>query len=620
MEDRSFRPYIPSSETPREFTFRAVVLGLFLGLFFAVANAYLALKIGTTISASIPAAIVSMAFFKTFFRNGTILENNLVQTIATVGEGLAAGALFTVPALILLGDSPSPWTIFLLSTLGGILGILLMIPMRRFLIVEEHHRLPYPEGTACAEILKAGAAAGKNAISALWGVLVSALYKLLMNGFFLWNEVQTWTFKMFRGAEISVDATPALLGVGYIIGARISLTMFAGGIIGWWVIIPLIKTFGMADVLVYPSRIPIDEMGSNAIWSNYVRYIGAGTLAFGGLYNLVRILPIFYRTLHLGFKELFSGFWNRKHLERTDRDISMAWLMIGTLAIALFAWLYPGFPMNFFTVALLIVLSFLFTAVTSIAAGLIGSTSNPVSGMTITTLLVTCLLFVQLGWTERIYLISAIMMGCVACCAICLAGTTSQDLKTGFLLGATPKHQQIAEILGIFLPAFSLGYTIYLLNGVYEIGSTVMPAPQATLLAMIAKGVISGGLPYGLVGIGICIGIVMAILRIPVLVFSLGLYLPLSLTIATMLGGAVRAYVNQKSASEEVSERGRLMASGLIGGDACVGVIIAFLAILKIIPSSANGFLPDIAGFVIFLLLALLLGAVALKRLPFSKS
>lgn len=610
----TFHPHVPSTSHIREFTPRATILGLIFGFFFAVANGYLALKIGSTVSASIPAAIMSMAILKLFFKNSTVLENNIVQTIATVGEGLAAGVIFTIPALILLGDSPSIWKIFLLSSMGGILGILFMIPMRRFIIVEEHKTLPFPEGTACAEILKAGEKSHHVAIFALWGVIAAAVYKLFSNAIFLWQETVSWTFSNLKKAEFSIDGTPALLGVGYIIGPRIAGYMFAGSVVAWWVIIPLIVEFGIGSTIVYPSTVPIAQMSPDDIWSNYVRYIGAGCLAIGGLYSLARIIPLLYRTVHASFKELFGGYKERANLPRTQRDISLAWLLIGALAIILFLWIFPYFPMNLLTVVLLVLLSFFFVAVTSITVGLVGSTSNPVSGMTITTLLITCIIFVLLGWTERLYLISAMTMGCVACCAICMAGTTAQDLKAGYILGSTPIYQQIAEIIGVIIPSLALGYTVYILNQAYGIGSSVMPAPQATLMSLIVEGVISGNLPYSLVGIGVLIGLVMIILRIPVLPFALGVYLPLSLMAATMLGGLVKAYVDRKQTDELTKERGILLASGLIGGDACIGVLLAFAALTKIIPVDKPGILPNWVSLAAFILLAIGLGYMTLKK------
>ncbi len=609
-----FKPYIPSKQIIKEFSLRATILGVILGLFFAVANAYLALKVGTTISASIPAAILSMAIFKLAFKEGTILENNIVQTMATIGEGLAAGVVFTIPALLILGDTPSVGRIFLLSFLGGILGVLFMIPMRRFLIVEEHHTLPFPEGTGCAEILKAGQKSSQAAVMAIWGVLIASVYKICSNILFLWTETYTWTAGFFKKTEFSLDGTPALMGVGYIIGPYITGLMFAGGLTAWWVLIPLIKVFAQGDMIVFPSSTSIDQMSAANIWESYVRYVGAGTLAVGGLMSLFKLMPLLYRTIHTSIAELFTGFISRSHIERTDRDISMAWLILGSLAIILILWLFPGMPMNFLTICLLVILAFFFVGVTSVTVGLVGSTSNPVSGMTIMTLLITCLVFVLLGWTERIYLISAITMGCVACCAICIAGTTAQDLKTGFLLGATPKSQQIAEMIGAVLPALALGYVIYILNSAYHIGSEMMPAPQATLISMIAKGVLTGSLPYAIVGIGVALGVVMAILRVPIMPFALGIYLPLSLSTAMMVGGLVKAYVNRQTSNESIHQQGTLLAAGLIGGDACIGIILAILTVAGVTPMDAPGILPGICSLLAYLLLGCFLAYFSLRK------
>lgn len=614
MSQEAFQPHVPAGDHIREFSLRATILGLLFGFFFAVANAYLALKIGTTVSASIPAAILSMGVLKLFFRNATILENNLVQTIATVGEGLAAGVIFTIPALILLGDTPSIGRIFILSALGGILGILFMIPMRRFIIVQEHNKLPFPEGTACAEILKAGEKNHKTAFMACWGLLSAALYKICSNALFLWKEQFSWNFHFLKKGEFSIDATPALLGVGYIIGPRIAGYMFAGGAIAWWVIIPLIAQFGIGADAIYPSTIAVDAMSADAIWGAYVRYIGVGCMALGGLFSLVKIAPLLFKTIHVSVKELFSGLRSQDHLPRTQQDISMGWLLLGALAIILFLWLIPTLHINLLTIILLVVLSFFFVAVTSITVGLVGSTSNPVSGMTITTLLITCLIFVLLGWTERVYLLSAMTMGCVACCAICMAGTTAQDLKAGYLLGATPRSQQIAEIIGVVIPSLALGYTIYILNEAYGIGSQEMPAPQATLMSMIVKGVIGGGLPYTLVGAGVILGVVMLILGVPVLPFALGLYLPLSLTTATMVGALVKGYIERKRVDSQAQERGVLLASGLIGGDACIGIAIAFATLVGILPADAPSILPEWSSFVAYLALATGLGLYTVKK------
>ncbi len=609
-----FQPYIASNKSLAEFSLKALVLGLFLGVLFAIANAYLALKVGTTVSASIPAAILSMGFFRLLSPKSTVLETNISQTIATVGEALAGGVTFTIPALLFLQQRPSIYQIFLLSSLGGILGILFMIPMRRHLIVEEHNTLPFPEGSACAKILESGEKSKASASLSLWGLLLGFLYKVGSNILFLWNEFYTIHLPFLYGTVFSLDATPSLLGVGYLVGIRICSLMLSGGIVAWWILIPLIRIFGEGNVLVYPSSVPISQMGVDPIWSNYIRYIGAGCVGIGGLLGLAKIFPLLFKSIHSGISTLFSGLKTKKHSPRTDKDISLLWLFLGSTSIILILWLYPGFPMNFFTIILLVILGFFFVAVTSITVGIVGSTSNPVSGMLITTVLITCLCFVALGWTEKIYLISAITMSCVASVTISMAGTTSQDLKTGFLLGATPKSQQIAEILGVFLPSFALGATLYLLNEVYQIGSSNMPAPQAALISMIAEGVISGKLPYGLVGIGSILGLALFLLKVPIIPFALGLYLPLSLTSATMFGGILAWIIPFFTKSSPSKEKGTLFASGLIGGDACTGVLIASLAVSKIIPVQKLPFFPRFFTLIAFFFLAFSLLYFTLKR------
>lgn len=606
----SFSPVVPAKKKLREFSFRAVVLGVLLGLLFGVGNAYLGLKIGSTISASIPAAVLSMAILRLISKSVTILENNMVQTIAAVGEGLAAGVIFTVPALFFLGDHPSPGYIFVLAMLGGILGVLFMIPMRRYIIVKEHGILPFPEGTACAEILKTGEKDSSGATLAGWGLLIGALQKLCTSALFLWNEVVTYTIRPFQSTQFSMDCTPALLGVGYIIGPRIASTMFAGGAVAWWVLIPLIKMFGQGVVTIYPATIPIAQMSAEMIWEDYIRYIGAGAVAFGGIMSLYRIFPLIVKTIHIGFKEVFSGVFKTSHLRRTDRDIPLSYLICGSLAVIGLIWAF--FPMNLLTIVLLVVLGFFFVAVTSITVGLVGSSSNPVSGMIITTLLITCLIFVSLGWTERLYLISAITMGCVASVAIALASTTSQDLKTGYIVGATPRSQQIAEIIGLILPAAAIGATMYLLNKVYVLGSPAMPAPQASLMAMIAKGVISKQLPFTLVAIGIVLGIAAELIHISILPFALGLYLPLSLSSGIMVGGVVHAYVKRLYIEGSI-QKGVLAASGLVAGDACMGVIVALLAVLGIVPANKVGFFNDAVSIIVYALLAIALGYFATR-------
>jgi putative OPT family oligopeptide transporter len=608
------QPFISAKDIKtREFTLRAIILGIVLGLIFGIGNAYLGLKVGTTVSASIPAAVLSMAILRTCFKRVSILENNIVQTIASVGEGLAAGVIFTVPALFLLGEPPPISRIFLLAALGGILGVLFMIPMRRYIIVQEHGKLPFPEGTACAEILKSGETSRSKASMAFLGIIFGSLHKICSSAFYFFKEAPSWTIAKFQKTVFSMDCTPALLGVGFIVGPRISALLFAGGALGWWVLIPLIRMFGTGDSAIFPANISITQMSSDDIWSDYVRYIGAGTIAVGGILSLLKIAPLIGKTLKVGFDELFQGFNLKQPSVRTDRDISLRWLLLGTVAIIFTLWLFPGLPMNFLTIILLVLLGFFFVAVTSLTVGIVGSTSNPVSGMTITTLLITCLVFVMLGWTERIYLIAALTMSVVANVAIALAGTTSQDLKTGYLLGATPRLQQIGEIIGVILPALAIGGTLYLLNQAYGFGSAQMPAPQGTMMALIAKGVIQGDIPTTLVIVGILIGLLLELLKIPILPFAIGLYLPLSLSTGMMVGGIVSAFVKKYERTSNATDRGILAASGFVAGDACTGVIIALLTVGGLIPNTANGLLHDWVSLVIYALLAIALGWFALK-------
>ncbi len=613
MEKQIFKPYVASKEKVPEFTVRSLILGVLLGIFFAVGNTYLGLKVGLTISASIPAAVLSMAILRSMFRNVSILENNIVQTTASVGEGLAAGIIFSVPALFMLGVGISNTKVFLLSFLGGILGILFMIPMRRYIIVKEHHVLPFPEGTACAAILKAGASAGKNAMMALWGILLGGFYKVCMNIFNLFTDVAAFVIQPFENTQFRIDASPALLGVGYIIGPRLCMVTMAGGAVGWWVLIPLIKMYGAGHVEIFPGTIPIEQMDAMDIWSNYIRYIGAGCVAIGGLYNLACIFPMILRTVHVGFKELFSGM-KGAHLERTDRDISMGWLIIGSLGIMIMLWLIPGIGMNFFTVFLFAILGYFFVAVTSITVGLVGSSSNPASGMVITTLLVTGLIFSLLGWTERIYLVMAITMSAAVNVAICLASTTSQDLKTGYILGATPRWQQLAEMVGLVVPSLFIGTILVLLNKVYVFGSAALPAPQATLLSIVAKGVIERQLPTMLVVIGIILGIIVLLLGAKILPFAIGLYLPLEISTAMMVGGIARAIVHQAVHRNKVDESGILTASGMVAGDACMGVIVALLTVLGILDVNAKPIYGPGVSVFCFLVLTAIFIALCLRK------
>lgn len=599
---------------PAEFTLKSVILGILLGIIFCIGNAYLGLKIGTTISASIPAAVLSMAILKTFFKKSTILENNLVQTIASSGEAIAAAGIFTIPALYFLDAIPSFLHVFVLSFLGGILGILFMIPMRRHFIVHEHGKLPYPEGTACSKILQSSSSSTPKAFLALIGLIIGVIHKLLSGLFFILKEKISWSIPFLQKTEFSMNCIPSLIGVGFIVGPRVCTLLLVGGALSWWVLIPLITITGAGSP-------EITSMSANDIWTNYVRYIGAGAMTLGGVINLLRLAPVIGKTLKTSFSELLNP-TSHKFVPRTERDLPLKWLLIGAVIIILVLAIFPGLPITFLTIVLLVILGFFFVAVTSLTVGIVGTTSNPVSGMTITILFVTCIIFVFLGWTERLYLISALTMNLVANVAISLAGTTSQDLKTGFLVGATPKVQQIGEMIGIIIPSIVIGITIYLLHGAYQLGSEALPAPQATMKLLIAKGIMEKSMPVTLFLIGIVIGLALEMMKISIMPVALGIYLPLSLTTSMAVGGAVSAWVNRRNSSEIVQEQGILAASGLIAGDACTGVIIALFAVMGWVSTSKPAIFQNMVSLLVFIGIAILLAWITIgdiKKPKFSR-
>lgn len=617
MTHKDFKPYIPAEKRIKEFTVRGIIIGVLLGVVFGAGNAFLGLKVGMTVSASIPAAVVSMAIFRTLLRNGTILENNMVQTIASAGESLAAGVIFTIPAMFFLDYNPSVFMIFWLTILGGTLGVLFMIPLRKYLIVEQHGKLPYPEGTACAEILKAGEEGGSKAGLVVFGGLAGGIYKMLMSAFHLWKDVPEWTLRFYRGAIVNLEATPALLGVGFIIGPRIAAIMLAGGALGWWVIIPMIKMFGSSSALaVYPSTATIANMDSWDIWSNYVRYIGAGGVAFGGLVGIIKSAPIIWRSFKVGFSEITKGFSQRKGIARTSRDLPMSLAIAGSFLIVVLLWMTRGISINILALGLIVILGFFFVSVASLTVGLVGSSSNPVSGMTITTLLVTCLLFVAMGWTGDRYMIVAMTVGAVICIAICIAGDTSQDLKTGYILGATPMFQQIGELIALLVPAATIGGVLYLLHSTYGIGSKELSAPQATLMSMVVKGVMGNNLPWTLIVLGMFIGACVEMMGIGSLPFAIGLYLPVSLSTPIMLGGLVALFVarDSKDKKREFLDRGVLFASGLVAGDALMGILIAVLAAFQWVAIGGEPLMGSVPALLTFFALAVLLGVSAYKK------
>ena len=577
-----------------EFTVVSVILGAILAVVFGGANAYLGLRVGMTVSASIPAAVISMGIIRKVLKRDSILENNMVQTIGSAGESVAAGAIFTLPALFMwakegLCDVPSLVEIGLIALCGGVLGVLMMIPLRSALIVKEHGVLAYPEGQACAEVLIAGEEGGAKASTVFSGLGIAAVYKFIADGLKVFPSEITYDVPGYKGAGIGIDVLPALAGVGYICGAKGSSYLFAGGLLGWFVIMPLMVLFG-SDLILFPVTDMtigqlVAEEGVSSLWGNYLRYIGAGAVACGGVLSLVKSLPLIIRTFKDAMGDYAKGRGEASTL-RTEQDLPMKAVLLGVLVVAVVLWLVPAIPLNLFTALIVIIFGFFFATVSSRMVGLIGSSNNPVSGMAIATLLISTLLLKATGTDGIEGMTAAIVIGGVICVIAAIAGDTSQDLKTGFLVGATPKKQQIGEIVGVAVSAVAIGAILYLLSMAWGgYGSDALPAPQATLMKMIVEGVMGGNLPWNLVLVGVFIALVVEVLGIPVLPFAIGLYLPIYLSVPMMLGGALRWFLEKrKYASEKekdnVVQSGVLYSSGLIAGEGIVGILLAVLAII----------------------------------------
>ena len=542
-EKNTFKPFIPSEKIMPELTVISVILGLLLAVVFGAANAYLGLRVGMTISASIPAAVISMGIVRIILRRNSILENNMVQTIGSAGESLAAGAIFTIPALFMWAaenpevSAPSFWNITIIALLGGILGVLFMIPLRAALIVEEHGTLPFPEGTACAEVLLAGEEGGEKSKVVFSGLGIAALYKFITDGIKLFPSEIQWNIKSLK-TGFGMDVLPALTGVGYICGLKISSYIFAGGILGWFVLIPLITLFGI-DNLIAPGTAAISELGPSGIWSSYIRYIGAGAVAAGGIISLVKSLPMIIKTFSKAIKGLGKGNTGNTIL-RTERDLPMQVVLAGSLVIALIIWILPSIPVNFVGGLLIVVFGFFFATVSSRMVGIVGSSNNPISGMIIATLLISTGILKASGITGYQGMASAICIGTIVSIVSAMAGDTSQDLKTGYIIGATPVKQQIGEILGAVISALAIAGIMYLLNSAWGFGSPELPAPQGTLMKLVVEGVMGGTLPWGLIFCGMGVAVVLEILRLPVLPFAVGLYLPIYLSTPIYIGGIIR--------------------------------------------------------------------------------
>lgn len=592
MNEKEFKPYIPAEKVTPELTVTSIVMGIILAVVFGAANAYLGLRVGMTVSASIPAAVISMGVIRVIMRKNSILESNVVQTIGSAGESLAAGAIFTLPALFLWAaegkmDKPSIVEITIIALLGGLLGVFFMVPLRNALIVKEHGTLPYPEGTACAEVLLAGEEGGANASTVFAGLGFAAAFKFIIDGLKLVPSEVSLRVKGFAG-EIGTQIYPAVMSVGYICGPRISSYMFAGGCISWLVLIPLVVLFG-GDMVLYPGTAPIAEMfangGASAIWGSYIRYIGAGALAAGGIISLIKSLPLIIRTFRDAMKSMKSGIGSDSNA-RTAQDLSMKFILIAILVLTLLVWLVPAIPVTVVGAIIVVIFGFFFATVSSRMVGLVGSSNNPVSGMAIATLLFATIILKITGDVGAHGMQGAIAIGSIICIVAAIAGDTSQDLKTGYLLGATPKKQQIGEVLGVVSSAFAIGGVLYLLDAAWGFGSEQLGAPQAMLMKMIIEGVMDGNLPWALVFTGVFLAVVVEILGIPVLPFAIGVYLPVQLNACIMVGGLVRLGVEKYSAKkankDAIVNDGVLFCSGMIAGEGLVGILLALFAIAGI--------------------------------------
>ena len=589
--NNKFTPYVPASKITPEITFTSIITGIFLAVIFGAANAYLGLRVGMTVSASIPAAVIAMGVIRVILRRNSILESNIVQTIGSAGESLAAGSIFTLPALFLWAsegkmDAPGIVEISLIALLGGLLGVFFMIPLRNALIVKEHGILPYPEGTACAEVLLAGEKGGSNASVVFSGMGISALFNFIIDGLKLAAGELSITFKGFAGT-IGTRVYPAILSVGYICGHKIASYMFAGGILSWLVLIPTIVMFG-ESLTLYPATVSVGELyqtgGASAIWDSYIKYIGAGALAAGGIISLIKSLPLIISTFSGAIKSMSQNKTSEK--TRTEQDINIIFVVVSILVLTVLIWLVPAIPISLIGAFIVVIFGFFFATVSSRMVGLVGSSNNPISGMAIATLLLTTLILKFTGNSGAFGMHSAIAIGSVICIVCAISGDTSQDLKTGFILGSTPKKQQICELIGVFVSALAIGGTLYLLNKAWGFGSGRISAPQATLMKLIVEGVMDGNLPWNLVFIGVFISIIIEFLKVPVLPFAIGVYLPIHLNACIMIGGLIRFITEKSNKSDdekkEIINNGILFSSGMIAGEGLMGIILALFAIIGI--------------------------------------
>jgi len=631
-EPAGFQPYVPDETSLPELTVVAVTLGIIQAAFFGVADAYLALKIGMTVGASIPAAVISMAILRGVLRRGSILENNLVQNMASVGESLAAGAVFTLPSLYLLQDSlaregtaqPFQLNMFQLyftAAIGGLMGILFMIPLRRSLIVKEHGKLRYPEGTACAEVLMAGDRGGRSAATVFFAILVAGLYRFAMNGLGMFKEIVAWPVRVLK-TEMSFDLLPSLLAVGFIIGLPTCGIMVSGALLGWFVIIPLISYFGQGlQTAIPPGTDLISAMGPGDIWAKYLRYIGAGAVACGGLISLTRAVPTIFESFVAAASALKTA-GTPASARRTSKDIPLTWLLAGWLLLFLVTGLNTSLNLaGFLGAALAVGFAFFFVTVSSRIVGQVGSTSMPLSGMTIGALLVTCLVVKYFGYTGAAGQAAALVVAAMVCIAISMGGDISQDLKIGFLVGATPRWVQVTQVISVLVSAAVVSFIVQFFAPAVVRGE--FQAPQANLLHLITKGVIEGNLPWIPVLIGMGIAACVEMCGVGSLPFAVGLYLPLELSTTIVFGGVIHQAMTvgfPHRLHKAIHDHGLLICSGFVAGDALVGVMLGVLEYyeVKVAPFKDMWFTTNqIVTCVVF---ALLMGYLVVSLVRFARS
>ncbi|UCG52775.1 MAG: oligopeptide transporter, OPT family [Candidatus Latescibacterota bacterium] len=600
------KPFVPANVEMRDFNPKTIILGVILGAVFGSANAYLGLLVGLTISTAIPLAVVSVAILRILtplFGRSTILECNISQTTGSASSSLASGIIFTIPALFIWGYEPSLLQMTLLAICGGVTGVLFMIPLRRFLIVKEHANLPYPEGTAAAEVLIAASEGGSTAKNVFVGLGIGAVYKSLISLLYLWPSKVQVAIPFVKKAVIGVSTTPALIGVGYILGRRIGAIMVGGGLISWVLIIPFIA-YKYGDTAIFdttltylrskgldPSITTIGELTPKQIWEGYIRIIGAGAVAAAGIITVARAIPTMVESFKIGVKELRSSAAARDAGRlRTERDLSLKYVIVGVSIVILLVTLIPGIigthtflVMRFLSALAIALFAFAFVTVSSRIVGMIGVSSNPTSGMAIVTLLGTGLVFKLLGWTDLTGKVTALTIGTIVCISASIAGDISQDLKTGFLVGATPRRQQISEIIGAAGSAFFVCLAVYYLGKAYGFGSDALPAPQATLMKTVLDGVLGGDLRWDLVGVGAAFAVVVTFMKLPPLAFAVGMYLPLYTMTPLFIGGMIRHYVEKRykiEGEEKGKDQGILLGSGFIAGEGLMGVVIAIIAVV----------------------------------------